>query len=86
MNNFIQEMSDAFNKAFYLCAETFLRNYGCLPDNAHEFSMEHSVGGWTAYILRNGKRIGRIEVFTTFNETGISFRTVAEPWEGGIGA
>lgn len=77
--DFIRKYSEALSSMFYECAETFLRNYGCTPDNAHEFSMEYPTSGWVAYILHRGKRIGHIETFSNVNETGVSFKIVAKP-------
>jgi hypothetical protein len=80
--NFIRKYSEALNAVFYSCAETFLRNYGCTPDNAHEFSMEYSTESMsTAFILHNSKRVGRIEIFSSVNETGIVFTTVAKAYQ-----
>jgi hypothetical protein len=77
--DFIREYSDALNSIFYQCAETFLRNYGCTPENAHEFSLEIPTHGWAAHILHNGKRIGHVETFSNVSETGVSFKTIAKP-------
>lgn len=41
--------------------------------------MEQSVGGWTAYILRNGKRIGRIEI--DLSQFGNFIRGEGTGWE-----
>lgn len=77
--DFLKKHSEAISRAFSQCVEIFLTNYGCTPENAHEFSMEVSTGGWVAHILRNGKRIGHIETYSRTDETGIRFTTVATP-------